>query len=394
MGRFGKTIEGLVTGIRDLRLPVRVPLPSREELAAAGLSTLAVGLAIGLAIGPGINSGIFMPAIAAPLAEATDDALDDEVPLPTLGAPAGRSGGVTTASAVPGGTPDTSPVVAPPTSTPAPAPTSLETPSEPTGGGAGGDPPDNPDSLPVTATVVSVSVTGKSYAVADEFGNLFSIFTGKAPALGEEVKTRISPLINGTFLEAAGRKVLGEKPEAAIRGVVSYVESQVGVMVISSRGVSIALDGKDVLADAGPNLRIAATATAKISLGSAESQEVIPTTETPDPTLPVPVPESRILELELNFYEGTAVELTGRLEVLDRSTRKAKFAADSSGILASSVEALLPPEVPIDRLKVGYPYSVTLREGVDGLLSVTGFSPAWSGKSANDPEASYGEQGA
>lgn len=383
-----------MTGIRDLRLPVRVPLPSREELAAAGLSTLAVGLAIGLAIGPGINSGIFMPAIAAPLAEATDDALDDEVPLPTLGAPAGRSGGVTTASAVPGGTPDTSPVVAPPTSTPAPAPTSLETPSEPTGGGAGGDPPDNPDSLPVTATVVSVSVTGKSYAVADEFGNLFSIFTGKAPALGEEVKTRISPLINGTFLEAAGRKVLGEKPEAAIRGVVSYVESQVGVMVISSRGVSIALDGKDVLADAGPNLRIAATATAKISLGSAESQEVIPTTETPDPTLPVPVPESRILELELNFYEGTAVELTGRLEVLDRSTRKAKFAADSSGILASSVEALLPPEVPIDRLKVGYPYSVTLREGVDGLLSVTGFSPAWSGKSANDPEASYGEQGA
>lgn len=394
MGRFGKTIEGLVTGIRDLRLPVRVPLPSREELAAAGLSTLAVGLAIGLAIGPGINSGIFMPAIAAPLAEATDDALDDEVPLPTLGAPAGRSGGVTTASAVPGGTPDTSPVVAPPTSSPAPAPTSLETPSEPTGGGAGGDPPDNPDSLPVTATVVSVSVTGKSYAVADEFGNLFSIFTGKAPALGEEVKTRISPLINGTFLEAAGRKVLGEKPEAAIRGVVSYVESQVGVMVISSRGVSIALDGKDVLADAGPNLRIAATATAKISLGSAESQEVIPTTEAPDPTLPVSVPEPRILELELNFYEGTAVELTGRLEVLDRSTRKAKFAADSSGILASSVEALLPPEVPIDRLKVGYPYSVTLREGVDGLLSVTGFSPAWSGKSANDPEASYGEQGA
>ena len=383
-----------MTGIRDLRLPVRVPLPSREELAAAGLSTLAVGLAIGLAIGPGINSGIFMPAIAAPLAEATDDALDDEVPLPTLGAPAGRSGGVTTASAVPGGTPDTSPVVAPPTSSPAPAPTSLETPSEPTGGGAGGDPPDNPDSLPVTATVVSVSVTGKSYAVADEFGNLFSIFTGKAPALGEEVKTRISPLINGTFLEAAGRKVLGEKPEAAIRGVVSYVESQVGVMVISSRGVSIALDGKDVLADAGPNLRIAATATAKISLGSAESQEVIPTTEAPDPTLPVSVPEPRILELELNFYEGTAVELTGRLEVLDRSTRKAKFAADSSGILASSVEALLPPEVPIDRLKVGYPYSVTLREGVDGLLSVTGFSPAWSGKSANDPEASYGEQGA
>ncbi|MFM9045848.1 MAG: hypothetical protein ACKOL0_08725, partial [Solirubrobacterales bacterium] len=208
---------------------------------------------------------------------------------------------------------------------------------------------------------------------------------------GDQVKTRITPLLNGTFLEASTRQVTGRKSEAEIRGVISYLDAQTGIVVVSSRGVSLALDGREVIANAGTNLRVAATAEARISLAPVESAPAAPPAGESDPTVPIPPsPEARILELEVNFYEGTAVELTGKLEVLDPVTRKARFAADSSGVLTGTVEATLPPEVPFGKLKVGKPYCVTLREGADGLLTLTGFSPAWSEKGANDPAESYG----
>ncbi|MFM9076775.1 MAG: hypothetical protein ACKORM_00860 [Solirubrobacterales bacterium] len=395
MNRLWEALSGIGGDLRGLKLPVRIAVPTHEEIAAAALSTLADGLADGLAVGAGLNSGSFLPAIAAPLAGVGAAGTETEAAIPELGAPAGGSGGgaVTASTATGGGS--VTQVAAAPTTAPAPTPVPLETtPSEPSpsgSGAGGGDSSGDQDSLPLTATVVSVSVTGKSYAVSDEYGNLFSVFAKNAPKTGDQVKTRITPLLNGTFLEASTRQVTGRKGEAEIRGVVSYLDAQTGIVVVSSRGVSLALDGREVIANAGPNLRVAATAEAKISLAPVESAPAAPPAGESDPTGPIPPsPEARILELEVNFYEGTAVELTGKLEVLDPVTRKARFAADSSGVLTGTVEATLPPEVPFGKLKVGKPYCVTLREGADGLLTLTGFSPAWSEKGANDPAESYG----
>jgi len=376
-----------------LRLPVRIAVPRNEELAAAALSTLAVGLAAGLAVGPGIGSGVFMPAITAPLAGAADSPPDSTVALPDLGAPAGGSGGGLVAATGESAPP---PASTQPLAAVSPAPSAPPAPLDrPSGGGGGGNDGSSEEdgSLPLTATVVSTSVTGRSYAVVDGRGNLLSVFANRAPAVGERVRTRIAPLLNGTFLQAGDPKTLGQKQEVTIRGVVSYFDLSNGIAVISSRGASVALAGREALEAAGPAVRVAASAEAKISLVSEESRSSISRADM-DSIEPAHLPQPRILEIDLNFYEGMAIELTGRLMEVDGNTRKALFAADSSGFLTETVEVTVPPEAPLGRLKVGNVYSVTLRQGSDGIYRVTGFSPAWTAKGANNPAEAYGEQGA
>jgi hypothetical protein len=383
MGGLRDKVRTLTARAAAWRLPVRISAPSRDEWFAAGLSTLAFGLVLGLATGPVGGPGIIFPAFAAPVAETVSEG-EDEVALPTLGAPAGSNGGPSLAAVPP---------PAPAAPAPAPAPPVPSEPPTGSGGGGGGSGggddggDEQRDGLPITATVVSTAVTGKSYAVADEAGNLFTIYGNGVPGVGDRIGTSIEPLANGTFLEISDRRLLGERSSAAMRGIVSYLDPESGIVVLSSRGVSIALEGSRVFEQEIEALREGASAEAEVEM-------VEPDPEDPEaPAEAEPEPDFSIVSLDASFYEGSPIELTGKLKDLDRPERLATFAADSGGLLEAEVDAVAPNGLELASLKVGFTYSVTLREGSGGALRIAGLSPAWGQRPANDPALAFGEHG-
>lgn len=379
MARLIVKVRNLLAKARAWRLPVRVAAPSRDEWFAAGLSTLALGLVLGLATGPVGGAGVIFPAFAAPVADAVPEG-GDGVALPTLGSPAGSTREQTLTS-VPPPSPAPSPAPAP---APAPSPAPAPTPNPTDSGGGGGDGEEQDEGLPITATVVSVAITGKSYAVADSAGNLFTVFGNGVPGVGDRIETSIEPLVNGTFAELADRELLGRSTSASIRGVISYLDPESSIVVVSSRGVSIALDGSSVFAEQPDELREGASADAEVQMVEPE----------PDPQPESePLPDFSIVSLDASFYEGSPIELTGRLKDLDRPGRLATFAADSGGLLEAEVEAIVPNGLDLASLKLGFTYSVTVREGSGGALRITGLSPAWGQKPANDPALAFGEHG-
>lgn len=379
MARLIVKVRNLLARARAWRLPVRVAAPSRDEWFAAGLSTLALGLVLGLATGPVGGAGVIFPAFAAPVADAVPEG-GDGVALPTLGSPAGSTRGQTLTS-VPPPSPAPSPAPAP---APAPSPAPAPTPNPTDSGGGGGDEEEQDEGLPITATVVSVAITGKSYAVADSAGNLFTVFGNGVPGVGDRIETSIEPLVNGTFAELADRELLDRSTSASIRGVISYLDPESSIVVVSSRGVSIALDGSSVFAEQPDELREGASADAEVQMVEPE----------PDPQPESePLPDFSIVSLDASFYEGSPIELTGRLKDLDRPGRLATFAADSGGLLEAEVEANVPNGLDLASLKLGFTYSVTVREGSGGALRITGLSPAWGQKPANDPALAFGEHG-
>ena len=365
------------------QLPVRIQVPSREEVLATGLSALALGLVLGLATGPVSGPAAILPAFAAPLAEAVTTEEEEAIDLPSLGSPAGTaSGGVTTAAAV-------GPALqAAPATVPVPAPTpATPTPAGGGGGGGGGeggggDEGEGDSSIPLTATAVSVSVTGRSYGVVDGFGNMFTVFGNGAPGVGDRLRTSVEPLANGMFAETADRTLLERRSEVPMRGIVSYLDAETGVVVLSSRGVSVAVDGTGILEQPPEDLREGANVESEVEFVELESG---PGGESN--------PGLSLVSVEATFLPDNPIELTGELNGIDRGMRIARFSADSGGVLQAEVEAVLPGALDATTLKVGFQYSVTLRRANGGALRVAGLSPAWGKRPANDPALAFGEHG-
>ncbi|MGK2933351.1 MAG: hypothetical protein ACSLFD_11425, partial [Solirubrobacterales bacterium] len=78
------------------KLPVRVPVPNRDNLIAMGLMALAFGLMVGVALGPALgdssNAGATaVPGVAAAVPETplADEVAETGTEVPALGAPAG-----------------------------------------------------------------------------------------------------------------------------------------------------------------------------------------------------------------------------------------------------------------------------------------------------------------
>ncbi len=384
--------------IEAARLPVRIEVPGRDELIAAGLATLAMGLVLGLAIGPGgTGPGSLLPAYAGPLASVAPLLGDDsgESSLPTLGSPAGGTsdgggGAVQTVAAVPA--PDTGISTTTSYVEPPPADSTPVTPAGNGGGGGGGgsgdggDGGDEPEGLPLTATVVGVSVTGRSYAVADDSGNLFAVYANGVPAVGDRVETGILPLANGTFVEAGTRVTKGQRATATMRGVVSFIDREAGVMVISSRGTSVPVDlDRTVVPEEGEDLAVGYDATVDVEV-------VEPAPPSEDPEEPQPSNRRlRVVSAEATPNPSSAIELTGVVKAISVEDRTFEVAADSDGLIDSVVTVEAPTSLDLSLVKTGRAYSITIRRAEEGDLRLTGLSPAFSRKAADDRTAAFGE---
>lgn len=218
--------------------------------------------------------------------------------------------------------------------------------------------------------------------MVDDFGNMFTVFGNGAPSLGDRLKTSIEPLANGMFAETGARTVLDRRSQVPMRGIVSYLDADTGIVVLSSRGVSVAVDGSGVLERPPENFREGANVESEVEFVEGEDE---PGGE--------PRPGLSLVSVEATFLPNTPIELTGELNGIESETRIARFSADSGGVLEAEIEAVLPGSLDATTLKLGFQYSVTLRRASDGALRVAGLSPAWGKRSANDPGLAFGEHG-
>lgn len=402
------------------KLPIRVRVPERDELLAMSLATLAVGLILGLAIGPGLgNAGRVLPIISPQLAQIpiTPEVSDESSPessLPVLAAPAGSDSATVQGAPAPvalASVPDApSAPVEPAPEVPAATPPAV--PAEPEDAAPPPDPV--PQGLPVAGTVLAASVNNKSYSLADSSGNLQTIFSDFAPEPGERISTTVLPLVNGTFSEYGGRRNLATRERATVRGMVSFIDAELGVLVLSSRGTSLPLDGSAVSDELLPPLE-PNDPEAPPPLGDGDWVEVKLVFEDPEPAQTSasgrtataaerldaagdPVAEPPDLNLRIETLErleetATRIELTGKLLELDRKAGRLVMSADSVGLLEGSIEITTPTGFDFGGVKVGRVYSATVRLTASGVFRLTGFSPGYSGKAADDRTEVYGEQG-
>ena len=349
--------------ISSWQLPVRIPVPNRDNLIAIGLMALAFGLMVGVAIGPAMGSSSNAGATVATgqpstVAETgtTDEVTTADADVPELGAPAGSeiSSGDSSSlpdsdqtALVPADDPTDTSTLPPPSDEPVEPDT-----SEP-------DPPENkgskdkpPKSLPGTAlkgTVVGQGTNEKSYAIADRSGNILALHGSVAPPLASQVSTRIDPLANGTFSEERKWTTDGEKTDSPLRGVVSYIDPETGWIAISSRGVSIAVDAAEVLA---------APAEQPVELGSqVEGEVTFPADLREDPDSG---PLLVATKLEAIGDPGTYIELNGRVLSLDEEAGTMAIAPDSGGRLDTEIAVLLPDGFDPETVETGRTFNATV----------------------------------
>ncbi len=432
-GRPAPAVRQAPPPVAGPRLPVRIRVPERDELLAMGLATLAVGLVLGLAIGPGLGTAgrifpVITPQVAqVPIDPLVDDSEDSTDILPVLAAPAGSDsgGGSSTAPApapttlaaapvAPAPVPEPVPVEPPPSPapppTPDPAPTPDPTPTEPEG-----------QTLPISGTVLAASVNGKSFSIADSDGNLQTVFGDAPPGVGESISTSVLPLANGTFAESGGRSTLRTRKRATVKGMISYADPEIGVIVLSNRGTSLPLDGEEVFDDLVDTSLQSASADENLDLEGQwvrlelsildreqESEQLKSarprSVQAVDPAESDPVPEEtadqprpdfglRAVSVELLDETAASIELTGKVLSIDEAEASFVMAADSLGLLEAQITIVVPEKFKLSSVVPGKVYSATVRRTSSGKLRLSGFSPAFSGRAADRTADIFGEQG-
>ncbi len=383
-------LEGTRKKIGAWRLPWRIPVPNRDDLIAMGLMALAFGLMVGVAIGPGLgNSSNAGATVASGLPPAvTETPATDEIVLadpgaPVLGAPAGSE--TSTSGSLPDSDQaafvpplDDSSITPDASSDPAPVEPDADefiAPEKRT------DPVDPPKSLPgspLKGTVVSLGVNEKSYAVADEFGNVLALHGSTSPPLAGYVSTRIAPLANGTFGEELKWTTDGEKTGSPLRGVVSWIDPATGWIAISSRGASIAVDAAEPIA----------TGESQIEIGSqVEGDITFPAERQEDPDSG---PLLLATGLEAIGDPGDFLELNGRVLSVDPEARLITMAPDSGGRIDAEISIQTPRAFDPETVDVGRTFNATA-DVTDGGLVLTGLSADYSRNAANDLTTAFGD---
>jgi hypothetical protein len=88
---------------------------------------------------------------------------------------------------------------------------------------------------------------------------------------------------------------------------------------------------------------------------------------------------------------SSAIELTGVVKAISVEDRTFEVAADSDGLIDSVVTVEAPTSLDLSLVKTGRAYSITIRRAEEGDLRLTGLSPAFSRKAADDRTAAFGE---
>lgn len=373
------------------RLPVRIPVPNRDNLIAMGLMALAFGLMVGVAIGPALGAfsnaspSIVVPGaatVAEPPAEETAPA--EETTSVALSAPAG-SETVTTAM-------NTNPGSDPVAETPADTPTYVPTEPEPETPGPndqldsddtedGGDQVVDSDLIELSGVVVGVGSGGRSYTIADSSGNQLAVHSEAPPVVAAGLVAQTLALNNGTFAEEETPVTKGLRKKSKLRGTISWIDPLSGIAVLSSRGSSVAVNLAGISADLMPELVVGSSVDAVVTVAEPVLMEDGVTMTT------------GLTATSAETYGDplSSWELNGKVETVDAETRMLTIAADSSGLVPATVTVNLPKAFDPELALPGKTYSLSVEiNGKTGRLLLTGLSADYSRKSADDAELAFG----
>jgi hypothetical protein len=253
-----------------------LPIPVQTVSTFAALA-LGFGVVVGTAISPNL-AGI----VAAPSPTVVAEAPPETPPTPPVGA--GGGGGGSGGGAAP-----------------APPLASTTVPSsggDDGGGGNGGGKKKKKKKkkAPVdtrTGTVVRVNPVAQSYTIAAN-NALTAIHTASLPAVGDQVKSPVRKLANGTYTEQGARTAQGTTDGATFLGTVTYCAdleqpsapcdgssaTDHYVYTVSSPGASVLVSAPYPAAGSPP--QVGAVVTVGVHIG-ATFQPVAPASWAPDP---------------------------------------------------------------------------------------------------------------
>ncbi len=373
------------------RLPVRIPVPNRDNLIAMGLVALSLGLMVGVAIGPALGAasnavaGVIAPAGPPAASEPTLDSTSSEV---QLGSPAGSDSGNSTTVADTSGSPGDGDSAATSDS----SYTDPEYPSEeaPVEESPAKDetPPDEPDDaeepppgIELKGAVLAVDPAGTGYDIADSSGNVLALHATKPPAAGDKVVTRVDPLANGTFAEVAKRKAAGRAVQSKLRGTVTWLDPEAKVAVLSSRGSSLAVDIAAVTESETP-VQVGSPVEAVVSIGA--------------PIVPEDGSSTRsglvAKKFEVSGEPLETLDLNGVISAIGggSSGRQLIVAADGDGVTSGQIVVEAPKNLDPSIITLGKVHNLSVTRDAKGVLNLTGLSPDYSKKVAGDPAAAFG----
>lgn len=379
------------------KLPVRIPVPNRDNLIAMGLMALSLGLMVGVAIGPALGAasnavaGIAAPLAAAPPAEPDAEPVTDQpVSDVELGSPAGSDSGdssmVSDSSGSSGGLGDSSGSGSSDSGIDYSSddnivdenPASIENPD-----GSGDEPEEEALGTELKGATVSVDPDGSGYDIADSSGNVLALHATEPPALGEGIVTRIDPLANGTFAEVGEPKVAGLRKKSKLRGTVSWVDPVAKLAVISSRGSSLAVDLGVTADDQDPAIEAGSPIEAVVLIG----EPVV--SEDGLGTRPGLVAES----LKITGDPLESFDLNAVISGTGTTGRKLSVAADGGGLIAAEITIDAPKAFDPALVTPGKTYNLTVEPGASGGMTLIGLSPDYNKKVAADSAAAFGTHG-
>lgn len=390
-----KFLDGIRAKAASWQLPVRIPVPNRDNLIAMGLMALAFGLMVGVAIGPALGTasnaaaGIVSPFTAAtPEEPATDIPSEDTTASVALSPPAGGDTVTTAMNTGPDPSADTGIDTSTDTTTDLPD-TSVpvdDTPDNQLESDKGGNQDENPvvdsDLIELKGTVAGVAAGGRVYFIADSSGNMIAVHAESAPAIGAGVVVQAFGLANGTFAEEEAPVRKGIKTKSKLRGVVSWLDPVSGVAVLSSLGASLAVDLTGIIPEEMPGLAVGSSVDAEVLVSEPDVAADGVTVVTGLTMLSAEVFGDPLDQLELN----------GKVESVDPEKRTMKVAADSSGLVPATIEITLPKAFDTELALPGKIYSLSAKVTATGSLLLTGLSADYSRKAADDPELAFGTQ--
>lgn len=157
-----------------------------------------------------------------------------------------------------------------------------------------------PEGPELSGTVVHVNPIAGSYTVVEAGGAMSAVHAGKLPKPGAEITVPIRTLANGTLSEAGKRLKSGQRKQATLAGIVTFVDSDAPAYAVSNRGSSVLVSVHPDPSGALPSLPVIGTyltVTAQIeprqeaaSSAAGDADPVVPSVE-PAPVEPVPAAE-------------------------------------------------------------------------------------------------------
>ena len=97
-------------------------------------------------------------------------------------------------------------------------------------------------------------------------------------------------------------------------------------------------------------------------------------------------------EIQADEELSDRIELSGLVKAVDAEARTITMAADSNGTIAADMVLEAPKRLDLEPLTVDRTYNVSAGIEEDGTFTITGLSPDYIRKAADDSAAAFGDQ--